>query len=96
MDLSDEVDLEAEKASLRFTIDGQQREFSPRINNDWVDPDVAAAIMQDLRGEGHDFYGKDNGQATVWFYMTPKNAESLNALAGNVFGLSKKPWWKTW
>lgn len=50
--------------------------------------------MQDMRGEGHDFYGKDNGQATVWFYLTPQNANALNKLAGNVFGLNRKPWWK--
>ncbi|MEM1084157.1 MAG: hypothetical protein AAGI48_08535 [Verrucomicrobiota bacterium] len=95
-DLSDEVDPESGKATLRFTLDGQPCEFLPRIDNDWVDPHVAEAIMQSMRSEGHDFYGKDNGQATVWFYMTPQNAILLNELAGNVFGLSKRPWWKVW
>ncbi len=90
--LSDEVDLDSEKAHLRYTLDGELREFTPRIDNDWVDPDIAAAIMQDMRGDGYDFYGKDNGQATVWFYMTPQNANLLNELAKNVFGLDKNPW----
>ena len=96
IDLSDQIDLEAGKATLQFTIDGNHREFKPRIDNDWVDPDVASAIMRDMRGEGFDFYGLDNGQSTVWFYMTSENAISLNLLAGNVFGLKQKPWWKIW
>lgn len=94
--LYDEVDLEADEARLRYTLDGQPRELSPRINDDWVDPEVVAVIMQDMRGEGYDFYGMDNGQATVWFHMTADNAKILNTLAGNVFGLTKKPWWKIW
>lgn len=95
-ELSDHVDLESGRARLQFTIEGTRRWFEPRVDNDWVDPEVAAAIMQDMRGEGYDFYGKDNGQATVWFYMTPGNASVLNTLAGNVFGLDKKPWWRIW
>ena len=95
-ELSDQVNLETEQASLRYSIDGQHREFEIRVDNDWVDPETAQAIMDDMRGEGYDYYGKDNGQATVWFYMTPDKARSLNALANNVFGLEKKPWWKIW
>ena len=94
-DLSDVVDLESGRAELRYTVDGTPRVLSPQVDDDWVDPDVAAQIMEDMRGSTHDFYGKDNGQATVWFYLTPDNATELNGLAGTVFGL-RKPWWKFW
>ncbi len=93
-DLSDSVDLEAEKAYLSYTLDGIRREFDIRVDNDWVDPETAEAIMDDMCEEGYGFYAKDNGQAAVWFYMTPANAKILNALAANVFGLDPKPWWK--
>jgi hypothetical protein len=95
-DLSDQVDLESGQAKLQYTVDGRLREFNPRVDNDWVDPDVAAAIMQDMRRDGFDFYGKDKGQATVWCYMTPENASSLNSIAENVFRLNKRPWLRIW
>lgn len=95
-DLSDRVDFEAKKASLRYKIDGTPREFEIDMDDDWADPATVEAIMNDMRGEGFDFYEKDNGQASVWFYMTPDNAHALNSLAANVFGLEKKPWWKIW
>jgi hypothetical protein len=95
-EVSDEVDTEANHALLRYRIDGELRDLGPRVDNDWVDPCIARQIMDDMKESGFDFYGKDNGQSTVWFYMTPENATALNNLAGNVFGLAKKPWWKFW
>ena len=95
-ELSDAVDPEANLAILCYRVDGESRELHPRIDNDWVDPIVAQQIMEDMKQPGYDFYGKDNGQATVWFYMTPENAAALNHLADNVFGLVRKPWWMFW
>ncbi len=95
-DLSDSVDLEASQASLRYTVNGVRRELEIKVDDDWADPDTVQIIMNDMLDEGFEFFGKDNGQATVWFYMTVENALLLNALADNVFGLEKKPWWKLW
>jgi len=94
--LSDIVDLEAEKASLTYTINGAKKELEIVVDDDWADPKTVKIIMDDLREDGFDYYGKDNGQATVWFYLTPENANMLNEMAGNVFDLAKKPRWKLW
>ena len=95
-ELSDHVDIEASQASLSYTVDGLKRELDIKVDNDWADPDTVQLIMQDMTEQGFEFFGKDNGQATVWFYMTPENAQALNSLANNVFGLDKKAWWKLW
>ncbi|MDV2081192.1 hypothetical protein, partial [Marinobacter xestospongiae] len=65
-------------------------------NDDWVDAQVMEEIMNDLRQPGYDFYPKDNGQASVWFYLSKAQALALNSLANNVFNLNRKPWWKLW
>lgn len=94
--LSDRVNWETKQASLQYTIEGVRRDFEIEMNDDWVDPKIAQIVIDDFRGDGFAFYGKDNGQATVWFYMAPENALCLNLLAGNVFGIKKKRWWKIW
>jgi len=94
--LTDHVDIEAGEASLTYTIDGQKRNFRPTIDNDWADAKVIEAVLNDLKGPGHDFYPKDNGQASVWFYLTSEQASAINGLADNVFNLTQKPWWKFW
>jgi len=94
--LSDSLDIETGKATLQYELDGLQRQLKPRVNDDWLDPAIVDTIMKDLKEVGYDFFSKDNGQASVWFYLRHENAKTLNSLAENVFGLDKKPWWRLW
>ena len=94
--LADHVDLEKGEAKLTYVVDGRNRTFQPVVDDDWADAEVVDAVMSDLKKPGHDYYAIDNGQAAIWFYLTPEQASSLNELADNVFGLTKKPWWKLW
>jgi len=94
--LTDFVDVEGAHAELHYEIDGVVRTFEPFVDNDWADANVVTAIMNDLREPGYDFYPKDNGQASIWFYLSEQQALELNKLANNVFGLNSKPWWKVW
>ena len=95
-DLRDSVNIEEAHAELQYVIDGVRRRFEPVVNNDWADAKVIEAIMNDMRQPGYDFYPKDNGQASIWFYLTEQQALALNGLANNVFNLNRKPWWKFW
>ena len=94
--LQDRVDIEGSHAYLQYTLDGVERTFQPVVDSDWADPQVIESIMDDLRESDHNFYPKDNGQASVWFYLTKSEANKLNSLANNVFGLDSKAWWKFW
>ena len=82
-DVEDFVDIEDETAWLKYTIDGQQRHFNIPVDNDWADPETVSAVMRDIERDGKRFYGKDNGQASIWFYLDQTAADKLNALTGN-------------
>lgn len=94
--LSDRVDLENNFASLTYTVDGVEKNHRIKVNDDWADPETVSSIMRDLKSEDANFYAMENGQASVWFYLDQKSAHDLNTLAGNIFNLNKKPWWKIW
>jgi len=94
--LQDSVDIEESHAQLQYEIDGIKRTYEPTVDNDWADAQVIEKIMSDLRQPDYDYYPKDNGQASVWFYLSEQQAQALNNLANNVFNLNSKPWWKMW
>jgi hypothetical protein len=79
-DIEDYVDIESGEAWLKYVVDGQPRHFKVKVDNDWADPDTIAAVMSDLERDGFHFYGKDNGQATIWFYLNAETAAKLNQL----------------
>lgn len=82
-DIEDSVDLEAETAWLKYTVDGQQRNYEIPVDNDQADPNTVAAIMSDIARDGKHFYSKDNGQSSIWFYLDPGTATKLNELTNN-------------
>nr|WP_298113951.1 hypothetical protein [uncultured Pseudomonas sp.] len=94
--LKDSIDIEGSRALLQYEIDGVKRELKPVVDNDWADAEIIEKIMNDLRQPGYNFYPKDNGQASIWFYLSEQQALALNKLANNVFNLNRKPWWKVW
>jgi len=87
--LEDSVDFENETAWLRYTVDAQKRHFDIPVDNDWADPKTISVVMRDIERDGMRFYGKDNGQSTVWFYLDHMTAQKLNALTGNMLKLNK-------
>lgn len=94
--LKDQVDIERSHANLQYSVDGIERTFHPIVDNDWADAQVIDSIMEDLRESDHNFYPIDNGQASVYYYLTETQANRINSLADNIFGLDSKPWWKFW
>ena len=87
--IEDFVDLELGQAWLKYTIDGQTRNYTVTVDNDWADADTISKIMADIERDGFRFYAKDNGQASIWYYLDDETAKKLNALSGNalVIGL---------
>ena len=82
-DVEDYVNIEQGTAWLRYTVDGVERYYDIVVQDDWADPETVGKIMQDIEREGNRFYAKDNGQASIWFYLAPATAEQLNRLTGN-------------
>jgi hypothetical protein len=82
-DAEDFVDIENETAWLKYSIEGEQRRYDIAVDNDWADPKTVADVMADIERDGKRFYSKDNGQASVWFYLDQNSAETLNRLSGD-------------
>jgi hypothetical protein len=81
--IEDFVDLERGEAWLNYLVGVSSRHYDVKVDNDWADPDTIAGIMSDIEHDGFQFYGKDNGQATIWFYLDADTAAKLNKLSGN-------------
>lgn len=82
-EMSDDFNFKAEACVIRYTINGQARTLSARIDNDWADPDAVAAFVRDLQatiGDGRRFWAADNGQASVLFFLTDSEAAQVNSL----------------
>jgi hypothetical protein len=86
-DIEDFVDLESRRAWLKYSVDGQHRNYMVNVDNDWADPETIAKIMSDIERDGFRFYAKDNGQASIWYYLDSDTAQKLNALTGNALVL---------
>lgn len=81
--IEDFVDLESGRAWLKYTVAGESRNYTVTVDNDWADPDVIAKIIMDIEHDGFRFYAKDNGQASIWYYLDSDTAQKLNRLANN-------------
>jgi hypothetical protein len=88
-DLEDFVDIDDETAWLKYTVDGEKRHYKIAIDNDWADPATVTAIMDDIERDGKRFYAKDNGQASIWFYLDKTAADKLNTLTGNALSTNR-------
>ena len=82
-DVEDFVDSENDTAWLKYTIDGRSRRFTIQVENDWANPATVSAVMRDIERDGKQFYAKDNGQASIWFYLDKPTADRLNSMTGN-------------
>lgn len=79
-EIEDFVDLEEEKAWLTFKLDGETQRFDPRIEDDWVDPEVLSwfvALLAD-RNTGRRFtYLDTGGQDCLIGYFSAEELERL-------------------
>lgn len=81
--IKDSVDFEKEEAWVSYFINEFDKRYSAEFDNDWADPFVVTSIMSDLTVSGFSFYAKENGQASVWYYLDAKTAEKINAYSNN-------------
>ena len=81
--VSDFVDIEADKAWVKYKVDNTERSWDIEVNDDWADTLTLNYIMEDIEDNGCHFYFKDNGQAMVLFYLNTQIAMELNRLSNN-------------
>jgi hypothetical protein len=67
---------------LKYKTGSISRHWIVEIDGDWADMMVVSYIMDDLQADGFRFYGKDNGQSVVLFYLDSEAAATLNRWSG--------------
>ena len=84
--VSDVADADESSGTLSYTINGERRQHRFEINSDWADPDVLAKVMADIEraAPGKAFYAKDNGQASIWFFLNEDQLTRLVALGAEL------------
>jgi len=80
--LSDRLDQSASAGEVSYLIDGAAHIVPVRIDSDWADPQAVTRILHDLAaaGDGRGFWGADNGQGLVVFFLTEEAASRVNAV----------------
>lgn len=80
-DVSDTVDIMSESGKLEYTVGGVRRSIDVEIDNDWADPATVTQIMSDIEEQvpGRHFYGVDNGQASIWYFLTKEQADTMKS-----------------
>lgn len=82
-DMSDDFDIDAETATISYTLNGRKTALRAIVDNDWADPEAVTAFVRDIEaaiGDGRHFWASDNGQASVLFFLTDAEAARINAL----------------
>lgn len=85
--MSDDFDIDAETAEIKYVIAGRPRTIRARVNGDWADPEAVAAFLTDIEdaiGDGRRFWAADNGQAAILFFLTDAEVAKVNALREDV------------
>jgi hypothetical protein len=81
--VKDEVDLDAGRGWVEFTLDGKRHHWDVEIQDDWADMMVVSYVMDAMEESGRRFYAKDNGQAMVLIYLGEAEAAQINRLSKN-------------
>jgi hypothetical protein len=81
-DVTDHIDIKRAEAWLKYKAGGRSRDWKIEVRGDWADMMVVCYVMDDLEADGCRFYGKDNGQAVVLFYLDNEAAAALNRWSG--------------
>lgn len=86
-DLSDNFDVDAPTAEIKYAINGRRRVLKAKVNDDWADPEAVTAFVKDVEvgtGDHRRFWAADNGQSSVLFFITGAEATAINALRAGI------------
>jgi hypothetical protein len=77
----DDIRPDATAGELRYTLNGQSQSLEVEVNNDWADGLTVAILMGEIAdaiGDGRRFWGADNGQANILFFLADDRREAAN------------------
>ncbi len=90
-DVIDGIEAQAAAAGvLSYSIEGVARTLDVKVEHDWADAETVTRIMGDISdaiGDGRRYWGADNGQASIVFFLSNSQAAQINRLARNRLAL---------
>lgn len=82
-DLSDNFDIRKTSCVVTYKINGEKRQLTARVNNDWVDEKVLSAFLEELEEcaeSGARFCLVETGGEFTVFFLSETEVEAINAL----------------
>ena len=81
-ELKDHIDFDNNNAWLKYKIDGNEKHYKIKLDNDWIDSDALDSITLDLEKNGNHFYAINCGQASLFLYLNAESSRALKKLTG--------------
>ena len=79
-EIVDCIDLEDGECWLEYTIGDKRRHWTIEVNDDWADMLALSYVMEDIQGDGCQFYAIDSSEAMIILYLDRSTAEKLSDL----------------
>lgn len=86
-DLSDDFNIDAGTARIKYTVNGRARVLKAVVADDWADPEAVTAFVKDVEaavGDDRRFWASDNGQSSTLFFISEGEAAKINALSPGI------------
>ena len=85
-DIGDDITADMPAGVLSYTLNDEPRSLDIEVQDDWADGLSVAIIMGEIADaidDGRKFWGADNGQAVILFFLTDDQAARINRLRKN-------------
>ncbi len=79
-EIVDYIDLEDGECWLKYTIGDKRQHWTIEVNDDWADMLALSYVMEDIQGDGCQFYAIDSSEAMIILYLDRSSAEKLSDL----------------
>jgi hypothetical protein len=79
-EILDYIDLEEGECWLEYNIGDKRRHLTIEVNDDWADMLALSYVMEDIQGDGCQFYAIDSSEVMIILYLDRETAEKLSDL----------------
>jgi hypothetical protein len=79
-DIGDYIDFEEGECWLEYNVGSKRQHWTIEVNDDWADMLALSYVMEDIQGDGYQFYAIDSHESMIILYLDRSTAEKLSDL----------------
>lgn len=81
-DIDGALESSNQNVEISYKLNGKKYDQLIKLDDDWADPDFVSTFMTQLSGStaAKAFYAIDNGQSSLWLYLSDEDARKLQKL----------------